>query len=610
MSQDFQINRRHLLAGLGVAAAANACPGAASPALAEPRPRPGEVAIPGASAADRAWARRMLRGMSLEQKVGQVFNSYVHGASATTVTEAEAAQNLALYGVRTPAEVVQKYHLGGVIYFAWSNNVANPTQIAELSNGLQRAVLADGRGIPLTISTDQEQGLVTRIGAPATLFPGAMALGATGSDVDARKAGRVTGEELRAMGITMDFAPVADVNVNPANPVIGVRSSGSDPQLVAAVVAAQVEGLQSAKGVSATAKHFPGHGDTATDSHLGLPVITHSREQWEATDLPPFRAAIEAGIDAIMTAHLLVPALDDSGDPATLSPRIITGVLREELGFTGLVVTDGLAMAGVREKYGDDEVAVRALLAGDDMLLQSPDLPKAWNAVLAAVRSGRLPMARLDEAVLRNLQLKAKRGVVKRPLVEVGALGRLVGTARNQRIAEAVANDSTTLLRNQDVLPVRAKGLDVVVCGWSSGTTTLEVVAAELARHKARPVTVATGAAPGHAQIDAAVAAAAKADLVVVTTYNVTATSAQRTLVQALLATDTPVVVIAVRNPHDIAQFPEVDAYLASYSFVPVALQAAVRSIVGSNIPSGRLPVAIPAASGGELYPVGAGIGY
>lgn len=612
-----QSTRRTLLQGVGLAAAATACSSLGSPAQAAPgaagkRPggKPGEVAIPGATAQDKAWARRALAAMSLEQKVGQVFNAYVYGADAVQVTEAEAAQNVAIYGVRTPAEVVQKFQLGSIIYFAWSNNVANPTQIATLSNGLQKAALADGRGVPLTISVDQEQGLVTRIGPPATLFPGAMALGATRSDVDARKAGRVTGEELRAMGVTMDFAPVADVNVNPANPVIGVRSSGSDPELVSHVVAAQVQGLQSNKGVSATAKHFPGHGDTATDSHYGLPVITHTREQWQATDLPPFQAAIEAGIDAIMTAHLLVPALDDSGDPATLSRTIITDVLRGELGFTGLVVTDGLMMAGVREKYGDDEVAVRALLAGDDMLLQPPDLPKAWQAVLDAVRSGRLPMKQLDEAVLRNLQLKSKRGVVKDPYVEVAALGRLVGTARNQRIAEAVADDSITMLRNDGVLPVRAKGLDVVVCGWSSGTATTDVVAAELARHKAIPVTVTTGTAPTAAQIDAAVTAAGKADLVVVTTNNVTATSAQRKLVLALLETSTPVVVIAVRNPYDIAQFPQVDAYLASYSYVPVALQAAVRSIVGANIPSGKLPVDVLAANGSVLFPVGAGIDY
>jgi beta-N-acetylhexosaminidase len=206
-----------------------------------------------------------------------------------------------------------------------------------------------------------------------------MAFGAGGSCEDARTAGRISGAELHAIGIRQDYSPVADVNVNPANPVIGVRSFGADPDAVAALVAAEVKGYQSS-GVAATAKHFPGHGDTAVDSHFGFPVITHSRELWSNLDAVPFRAAIRAGIDSIMTAHIMVPALDPSGDPATLSHPILTGILREELGYDGVVVTDSLQMEGVRTKYGDDRVPVLALKAGVDQLLNPPSTSRGTRS--------------------------------------------------------------------------------------------------------------------------------------------------------------------------------------------------------------------------------------
>ncbi len=310
-----------------------------------------------------ARLRRIVSRMSLEEKVGQLFVMRVYGHSATAPDQADIDANLKEIGVRTAAELVARYRVGGIIYFSWAHNTRDPHQIADLSNGIQQASLALPRGLPVLISTDQEHGIVARVGRPATLLPGAMALGAGGSRTDALTAGRIGGTELRALGIRQDYAPVADVNVNPANPVIGVRSFGADPDAVAGMVAAQVTGYQRAS-VAATAKHFPGHGDTAVDSHYGFPVIEHTREQWNTIDAPPFRAAIRAGIDSIMTAHIMVPALDDSGDPATLSRPILTGILREELGYDGVVVTDSLGMQGVREKYGDDRVPVLALKAG------------------------------------------------------------------------------------------------------------------------------------------------------------------------------------------------------------------------------------------------------
>ena len=230
---------------------------------------------------EHGWVTSTLRHMSLAQKVGQLFATYVYGSDATDPGAADRAANRAAFGVETPAEVVDRYHLGGVCYFSWSHNLDSPRQIATLSNGLQRAALGDGaKGrVPLLISTDQEQGVVLRMPAPAAQFPGCDGAGRRAIARAARTAAEVTGRELRAVGIHQPYAPIADVNVNPGNPVIGVRSFGADPTLVAELTAAQVTGFQDRAGVTAVAKHFPGHGDTATDSHTGLPVINHSRDR-------------------------------------------------------------------------------------------------------------------------------------------------------------------------------------------------------------------------------------------------------------------------------------------------------------------------------------------
>ncbi|MFD2355526.1 glycoside hydrolase family 3 protein [Nonomuraea ferruginea] len=295
--------------------------------------------------------KRALAGMSVREKVGQLFMPVVYGTAADTVS----GENQARYGAQTPEKVVAKYHLGGVILFP--ANVKSVGQVVGLTNGLQKST-----DLPLLIGTDQENGLVSRMSAVMTRFPGAARIGATGKPSVAREVAQATGEELRALGVNLDFAPVADVNIDPKNPVIGERAYGNRPGEVAKMVGAAVKGFEAA-GVAATAKHFPGHGDTRIDSHTGLPVIKHTRAQWERLDAPPFKAAIAAGVDAIMTAHIVFPKLDPSGDPATLSKPILTGLLRKELGFKGVISTDALNMAGARVKYDDGEVAVRAVLA-------------------------------------------------------------------------------------------------------------------------------------------------------------------------------------------------------------------------------------------------------
>ncbi|MFI0896782.1 glycoside hydrolase family 3 protein [Streptomyces sp. NPDC020983] len=603
-------SRRSLLtaAAAGSAVLAGAAPAAAAG---------GRSAL---SSAQRRTIRSLIQRMSVEEKVGQLFVMRVYGASATEPDPADAAANRKEIGVATGAELLAKYHVGGIIYFAWAHNTQNPHQIADLSNGLQRAALSQGTPVPLLISTDQEQGAVARIGAPATLFGGGMALGADGSPADARTAARVIGTELAAMGVNQNYSPVSDVNINPANPVIGVRSFGADPAAVSALAAAQVRGYQSA-GIASTAKHFPGHGDTGTDSHFSLPVITHTLEQWQTTDAPPFRAAIAAGIDSIMTAHILVPALDNSGDPATLSHPILTGVLREQLGYDGVVVTDALDMAGVREKYGDDRVPVLALKAGADQLLNPPLLDVAYRGVLDAVASGELTEERLAVSLERILALKLRLGLFRDPYVSHAGVDRAVGTRSHLATADRITDRGITLLGNDaGVLPLRRRShRDLLVVGADpaapsgTGGPPTAVLARALSDLGHPAQALSTGTAPGQALIEQAVAAAAGKDAVVVCTYNVTgASAAQIALVAALAATSVPVVQVAIRNPYDIAYLPPVAASLATYGWTDVSMRAVARVIAGKASPAGRLPVAVPRADdpATPLLPIGYGLDY
>jgi beta-N-acetylhexosaminidase len=559
------------------------------------------------------WVEATLDSMTLEQKVGQLFMTHVYGSSADTQESADVAANQKLYGVDNGEQLIDKYQPGGIIYFAWTNSVKNPTQIAELSNGIQDAATAQPSQVPSLIGIDQEGGIVARIGPPATQLPGNMALGAGRSARDAQDAAAINGDELTAMGINWNFAPVADVNVNPANPVIGVRSFGENPQLAATLTAAQTRGYTSA-GVAGAAKHFPGHGDTATDSHTGLPVVDHTRAEWEQLDRPPFQAAIDAGVPAIMTAHISVPALDPSGDPATLSEPIMTGILREEMGYDGVVITDALDMAGASATYGNDRVPVLALKAGVDMLLMPPQFDVAYNAVLDAVKSGELTEERIETSVRRILTLKRDLGIVEDPYVDPATVPAQVGTPDHVATLQDITDRTTTLVRNHDrLLPMSIDSArDVYVTGW--GVSTTATVASKLQDRGFATTVRETGLNPNQATIDAAAADARQHDLTVVVTNRAgLATQAgQAELVRALLKTRKPVVAVAARDPYDVNRFPQVDAYLATYSYTPAALDSLVRVMVGELDPSGRLPVTIPKAGTQQrvLYPYGHGLEY
>lgn len=537
----------------------------------------------------------LLSQLTREEKIGQLLVQYVYGSSAST----SDARNMQRYGVATPAEVVAKYRLGGVIYFAWAENTTTPAQIADLSQGLQAGVprlrepSPEGPDrVPLLIGTDQETGRVTRIGPPATQFPGAMALGATQDPAQTRTTYAISGTELHAMGINACFAPVADVNTNPANPVIGVRAFGSDPAAVSDHVSAAVEGLQSDAAICAATKHFPGHGDTGTDSHSALPVITHVRLDWQLLDAPPFRAAIAAGTDMIMTGHLAFPTLDSSGDPATLSHPILTGLLREELGYDGVVITDSLQMAGVRQRYDDGEIAVRALAAGADLLLQPADPQAAVDALDAAVDSGRISEQRLDASVRRILAMKRDRGIFDTVPTGSAAVAGVVGAIDHHAWADRITDNTITLLTDDDrLIPIR-RGMTAVV---GSNQTVIDQLVKSLgdAGIEVRSEVAQPGQA-GRYRITRAAQEATQTILVLDGAASDPAGDDGQAGWVSLLQTATErLIVAAVPDPYDARLATGRGSWLLSYSAVPIAVDALARVLLGQHRPTGRLPVEI-----------------
>lgn len=552
--------------------------------------------------AKRGWIQSKLQHMTLEEKVGQLFIVHVYGKKAED--PAYEATNLNNNrGGKNFKEVIEKYKLGGVIYFNWSQNIttpADPPQVNALSNELQKIAMSQRVQIPLYVSTDQEGGIVQRLTSPGTVFPGNMALGATRSTDYAAKTADILAKELKAIGVNMDFAPVADVNMNPGNPVIGVRSFGEDPKLVSDMAVAQIKAFQN-QNMIATAKHFPGHGDTAVDSHYGLPIINHDLETLHKVDLAPFKAAIAAGVDSIMTAHIVVPALDDSGLPATLSKPILTDLLRKELGFDGLIITDSLDMSGANVVPAD-RIAVEAFKAGADILLNPPNVDVAYNGVLNAVKSGEISKKRLDESVFRILEYKMKRGLFDNPYTDASA-AKAVGAPEHLAAAEEIANKSITLVKNEDGLLPLKKTESVLITGPSTGKPAM---LADLLKAKGYNATAsAASATPTAAQIAAAVDRAKQADKIIVTTYNGATNAAQQQLVKALQDSGKKVIVAAIRNPYDLMGFPTVSAYLATYGDRDVSIQALSRVLAGEVNPSGKLPVTIPG-----LYGFGTGLSY
>jgi beta-N-acetylhexosaminidase len=519
-------------------------------------------------------ARQTLARMTLEQKVGQVF---MLGFEGTSLTQANQA-------------LIQGLHLGGVTLFG--RNIETGAQLARLDHELQ--TIADP--VPLFISVDQEGGLVVRVTSGATIFPGNMAVGATGDPLLARSLAEASASELLAMGINMDLAPVVDVNTNPLNPVIGVRAFGSNVDLVSAFASQTVDGLQSS-GVSAVAKHFPGHGDTAVDSHRDLPVVPHSVERLQSLEFVPFQAAMQAGVDGIMTAHLYLPQVEPQQDlPATLSKTVLTGVLRDQLGYRGLILTDALDMDAIKKDRPAAEAAVQAFEAGADMLLiagiNSDDrmhLGDGPPALLAAVQSGRVSEARLDESVLRILEAKARRGVLlgaaTPPAVPEAAV---LNSAEHRALALDAARKAVTLQRDDaSLLPLKSSQKILVV--MPPAPTRSDVVDDQLPSNLLGAIKQFAPGAVG-ASTQSALDAARSADVIVLETFDLARSASEQSLARELAATGKPVIGLAVRGPYDAPAATEIGTFLTVYGDRPVHLRAAAEALFGQLTPTGKAP--------------------
>jgi beta-glucosidase-like glycosyl hydrolase/CubicO group peptidase (beta-lactamase class C family) len=538
------------------------------------------------------WVRTTLRKMTLEEKVGQVMWDRADGRFLNE--QAPAFLKL--------KERIRKLHLGGYVIFA-----GTPHDTAAFANALQRA-----SKLPLLMAADFERGPAMRV-ALSSAVPDNMAIGATGDPAYAAWAAELTAREARAMGVQWIYAPVADVNNNPDNPIINTRSYGEDPAQVAKFVAAYVRAAEAA-GVLSTAKHFPGHGDTATDSHIALGVVTGDRARLERVELPPFRAAIEAGVSSIMTAHLAVPAIEpDSTLPATLSKNVLSGLLREQLGFKGLIATDALEMGGVTRLYWPGEVAVRAIEAGADCLLLPPDPELAFRYLMGAVRSGRITEQRLNQSVERILRAKARVGLHRQRLVSLDNVAKVVADPQAQTRIEQIANASITLVRDQaNAIPMSLAGRKklLVVVMTADPNPADDVFVAELRRRaeSADVMRLAPDFTEARAQEVLKRAAGARAVIVALFVRAVSSKGTvgmpanQAALLKQLAASGKPVVAVSFGNPYLIRAFPEVGTYLCAYSTADASERAAVRAIFGEVPISGRLPVTIPG-----IAPLGTG---
>ena len=539
------------------------------------------------------WAAATMQKMSVDEKIGQLLFTTYHGVLTPTDSETYA---------KIVHDVVD-LHCGGFINITHISPIgiekSQTYATAVLNNQLQAKAK-----LPLLIGADFERGAGMRLDE-GTSFPTAMALAAGGKTEDAYTMGKITALEARAVGIQWIYAPVSDVNNNPGNPIINTRSFGENPARVAQFVGAFVRGVEENGGL-ATAKHFPGHGDTAADSHIDLPVITADRERLEKLELVPFRAAIEAGTGSIMTGHLAVPAMEpDTNVPATLSPRILTDVLRHELNFQGLVVTDAMDMGGITVRYAPGEAAVRAVLAGADALLMPPVPDAAFEGLQEAVRSGRISIERLDASVRRILEAKARLGLDKNRIVDINAINQKVGSVAWQDDAQEISDRGITLLRDtQHLLPLdgtkpsRAlllafyadpepypgEDLERELKSRFDSVTTL--------RADTRFMSADSLKLPPPDSYDVAILAL----FVRVSDRkgNVDVPPEQQAFADRVYKAGKPVITLAFGSPYLIERFPQSQTWLAAFGISDVAQISMARAIFGQIPVKGHLPVTIP----------------
>ena len=547
-----------------------------------------------ADASTNSTVRKWMRGMSLHDKVAQLVMMPVYGEVTNTRSAA----------FRKYQHFVRDLHVCGVIVTGHVLNGtvrnAEPFAMAALLNRLQKT-----SKVPLLVGADFERGTSMRV-TSTTAWPYSMAFAAA-KDLDGVKyEGAETAREARALGVNWLFAPVSDVNNNPDNPIINIRSYGEDPAEVSSFVQAFIAGAHSDahNPVLVTAKHFPGHGDTAQDSHLGLARLDADLQRIESVELTPFRAAIAAGVDSVMTAHLAVPALEPENEPATVSFKIITGVLKEELGFHGLVVTDAMDMQGLTSLYDTAEASVRAIEAGADMLLMPKKAEDAINGVMAAVQRGRISRKRLDESLAKVLAAKAKLGLNRKKVVDLDGIDEVVDSPEAEERAQQVADHAVTLVKDEkDALPLRHPETTCLIAltegrRSSQGQRLMEEVkkrASNMITATVDPTMIkedlyqVSQKTSGCSQIIAAA-------YVTVSAYrgNVALAGAFPDFLNGLIAGQTPVTLVALGNPYLVRSFPNVSAYVATYSPTPTSEAALAKALFGEIDITGRLPVTIP----------------
>jgi beta-glucosidase-like glycosyl hydrolase len=563
------------------------------------------------------WADKQLKKMSVEEKVGQTVYIGLNAKYANQNSD---------YYKELRRQVVDN-HIGGVIFFG-----APIYETAIIANRAQ--ALAE---IPLLMSLDAETGIGMRF-EDATNFPWAMAIGATGNPDFARRMGVITGRDARAIGIQHIFAPVLDVNNNAANPVINVRSFGEDPDMVGKFGSAFIDGIQSER-VIATAKHFPGHGDTNVDSHRGLPIIDHSLASLEKTELVPFRTAINDGVASIMIAHIALPQIDNEeikplknyqgGDaergaeivnqratvPATLSEKVQTELLKKDMGFDGLIVTDAMSMSGLTLYFTQEEAGVRAFLAGADILEKPADTDAMIRGMVAAVKSGRITQQRLDESVRKILAWKFEVGLVKEKMTPIDQIDTIVSGPDADQLAREIADKAITLVRNDAGLVPLNKNAKVAVLAISNGfdpETTFAPLTRELRANGVKFEAALIQENTPAEQIAKARTMVENADIVIAGLYGRVRSGAKNSvglpdagadILRDLIAQDKKVIGLSFGNPYILTAFPQMKTYLVSYGDMPALQRATVRGMLGLQDITGRLPISLPG-----LYPRGTGI--
>ncbi|MBI4542331.1 MAG: glycoside hydrolase family 3 C-terminal domain-containing protein [Gemmatimonadetes bacterium] len=597
------VNRLQARLLLGLVAAACARSARVEPAAPAPLPEPAEAAPVGDLARPAAQPAEPhgpppLSGLTVREKAAQLVMPWIGG-------EYWASDNDAM---EEALRLATEEGVGGFVVGVGTS----PYDLAAKFNALQRA-----SRLPLLIAADLESGPSMRIRG-GTAFPGNMALGATARELDAYEVGRVIALEGRAVGIHLVFAPVVDVNNNPLNPIINTRSFGEDPRRVGELAAAFVRGLAE-HGMLSTAKHFPGHGDSETDSHLALPVIAAGRARLDSVELVPFRAAIAAGVDAVMSAHVAVPAFTGgSAAPATLSATVLDTLLRTGLGFRGLVVTDALNMGAIVARYGPAQAALLALRAGADVLLMPTDAGAAIAAIVAAVERGEVQQARLDSSVARLFAAKARAGLFRRRGVDVGAIAAAVGTREHAALARDITQRSLVLVRDGPALvplPAGRRRRALVVAYADEGSTGAGTTLASALRAGVDTVSLfRLWPASGAASYDSVRAAARRPDVGAIVFLPASRPTAWRpnavvipdslaALIEQLSAAGAPVIVASAGSPYILRQIPRAPSYLVAWAANEHAERAVAQALLGRAAIDGRLPVSLP-----PTHPIGTGL--